>query len=216
MLKPLSLMSVVIIAALICFIILTFFAISFLKQISSTVKKLEGSLSELDKFLNETLNTISPAIKNLELLEAQITEAVKELNECSKKISKNIEPLLIETQKTIVSYRELAQTMQGTIDKDVNVLIIEIQQFAKQLQSLALNIEQKLDATQELVEATRLAGKKAKLITQITTEALSGLAVQIASIATGVRTSLDFLSKNLITKGGDNSCVVKTNSLPEP
>ena len=214
MFKPLSLMSVIIIAALVCFIILTFFAISFLKRMTSTVQKLEGTLSELDKFLNETLNTISPAIKNLEVLETQITEAVKELNECTKKINSNIEPLLVETKNAIVSYRQLAQTMQGTIDKDVSTLFVEMQQFAKQLQSLAVNIEEKINATQELVEATRLAGRKAKVITQVTTEALSGLAVQIASVAAGIRTSLDFLSKNFI-KGGDNSCVVKTNSLPE-
>jgi len=192
MFKPLSLMSIIIIAALICFIILTFFAISFLKQTSSTVQKLEGTLSELDKFLNEILNTISPTIKNLEVLEAQITEAVKELNECTKKINSNIEPLLVETKNAIVSYRQLAQTMQGTIDKDVSTLFIEMQQFAKQLQSLAVNIEEKINATQELFEATRLAGRKAKVITQVTTEALSGLAVQVASMAAGIRTSLDF------------------------
>ena len=180
------------------FVFLSIYLVRLSKSVQDTLKSLDKILFESQTAVDETLTRFNPVVSKLSELEDTAQGTLGEINQRLALIEKELTPLLEELKNTAKAYQDLGRTFE----KDLPPILDNIHQISGDIKEFTNDIKVKVQQTQDFFEAVREAGETVRFATDIGRSGLSGLAVQVASMTTGIKTSLEFLSKNLRFRGG--------------
>ncbi|MEF3168980.1 MAG: DUF948 domain-containing protein [Deltaproteobacteria bacterium] len=159
---------------------------------------LESGKTALDSSIREIL----PAIQSLAELEKQTRETVSELEDRLSIIEDEVAPLLRHLRETVDTYQALGASIERRIEMDIPPILENISRISADMSALSADVRTKLRQTDELFHAIGEAGQTVHAASTVARKGLMGLAIQIASMATGMKTSLEFVAENISRKGG--------------
>lgn len=177
---------------------LVIYLVRLSKSVQGTLESLDEALFKSQAAIDDTLAQFNPVVSKLSELEDTAQATLSEINQRLALIENELTPLLVELKDTAKAYQDLGRTFE----KDLPPILDNVHQITGDIQELTGDIKVKVQQTQDFFEAARETGETVRVATDIARSGLSGLAVQVASIATGIKTSLEFLSENLRFKGG--------------
>ena len=180
------------------FVFLVIYLVRLSKSAQSTLRSLDEALFKSQAAIDDILAQFNPVVSKLSELEDTAQGTLNEINQRLALIENELTPLLVELKDTAKAYQDLGRTFE----KDLPPILDNVHQITGDIQELTGDIKVKVQQTQDFFEAARETGETVRVATDIARSGLSGLAVQVASIATGIKTSLEFLSENLRFKGG--------------
>jgi uncharacterized protein YoxC len=192
-----SSLALLVIAA--AFVFLVIYLVRLSKSIQGTLKGLDDALLGSRTAIDDILAQFNPVVSKLSELEDTAHGTLSEINQRMAMIENELTLLLEELKNTAKAYQDLGRTFE----KDLPTILDNVNQISGDIQDLTGDIKVKVQQTQDFFEAAREAGETVRIATGIGKSGLSGLAVQVASMATGIKTSLDFLFENLRFKGGN-------------
>lgn len=181
------------------FVFLVIYLVRLSKSIQGTLKGLDDALLRSRTAIDDILDQFNPLVSKLSELEDTAQGTLSEINQRMTLIENELTPLLKELKNITKVYQDLGRTFE----KDLPPILDHIHQISGDIQELTGDIKVKVQQTQDFFEAARETGKTIRVATDIARSGLSGLAVQVASMAIGIKTSLEFLSENLRFKGGN-------------
>ncbi|MBW1925617.1 MAG: DUF948 domain-containing protein [Deltaproteobacteria bacterium] len=196
---PSIIYSLAFLAVAAAFVFLVIYLIRLSKNIQGTLRGFDEALLKSQAAVDNTLAQFNPVVSELSELEDTARETLKEINQRLALVENELTPLLEELKNTAKAYQDLGKTFE----RDLPPILDNIHQISRNIQDLTGDIKVKVQQTQDFFEAAREAGETVRIATDIGRSGLSGLAVQMASMATGIKTSLEFLSENLKLKGGN-------------
>ncbi|MEA1992005.1 MAG: DUF948 domain-containing protein [Thermodesulfobacteriota bacterium] len=180
------------------FVFLVIYLVRLSKSVQGTLESLDEALFKSQAAIDDTLAQFNPVVSKLSELEDTAQATLSEINQRLALIENELMPLLVELKDTAKAYQDLGRTFE----KDLPPILDNVHQITGDIQDLTGDIKVKVQQTQDFFEAARETGETVRVATDIARSGLSGLAVQVASIATGIKTSLEFLSENIRFKGG--------------
>jgi len=186
----------------VAFVFLAVYLARLSNNVQITLRNLDEALSGSRVAIDSTLAQIKPVLSRLTEVEDTTQETLTGINQRLSLIETELVPLLKEFRNTAQAYRGLERVLEESLVKEVHPVLGNAYQITDNLQDLTDNLKNKVQQTQNFFEAAREAGETIQAVTEVTRSGLSGLAVQVASLAVGIKTSLEFLSENLIYKGG--------------
>ncbi len=179
------------------FVFLVIYLVRLSKSIRTTLENLDETLSHSRKAVDSTLAQLSPVVSGLTELEKSVQETLGETNRRLALIEKELTPLLEELKNTA----QVCQGLGRTLEKDIPPILDDVHQITGGVRDITGDIKIKVRQTQDFFNAAREAGETFRVASNVSRAGLSGLAVQVASMAAGIKTSLEFLSDNLTSKG---------------
>jgi uncharacterized protein YoxC len=182
----------------VAFVFLVIYLVRLSKSIQGTLRSLDETLFKSQATIDDTLAQFNPVVSKLSELEDTAQGTLSEINQRLALIENELTPLLEELKNTAKAYQDLGRTFE----KDLPPILGNVRQISGDIQDLTGDIKVKVQQTQDFFEAARETGETVRVATDIAKSGLSGLAVQVASMATGIKTSLEFLSENFRFKGG--------------
>ncbi|MCW7073562.1 MAG: DUF948 domain-containing protein [Methanophagales archaeon] len=196
---PSIIYSLAFLAVAAAFVFLVIYLIRLSKNIQGTLRGFDEALLKSQAAVDNTLAQFNPVVSELSELEDTARETLKEINQRLALVENELTPLLEELKNTAKAYQDLGKTFE----RDLPPILDNVHQISRNIQDLTGDIKVKVQQTRDFFEAAREAGETVRIATDIGRSGLSGLAVQMASMATGIKTSLEFLSENLKLKGGN-------------
>jgi uncharacterized protein YoxC len=191
--------SLAFLAIAVVFVFLVIYLVRLSKSIQGTLSSLDEALFKSRAAIDNTLAQFGPVVSKLSELEDTAQGTLSEINQRMALIENELTPLLEELKNTAKAYQDLGRTFE----KDLPPILDNVHQISGDIQDLTGDIKVKVQQTQDFFEAAREAGETVRVATDIARSGLSGLAVQVASMTAGIKTSLEFLSENLRFKGGN-------------
>jgi uncharacterized protein YoxC len=182
----------------VAFVFLVIYLVRLSRSAQDTLEGLDEALFKSQAAIDDILAQFNPVVSKLSELEDTAQETLSEINHRLVLIENELKPLLEELRNTAKAYQDLGRVFE----KDIPPILDNVHQITGDIQKMTGDIKVKVQQTQDFFEAAREAGQTVRVATDIARSGLSGLAVQVASIATGMKTSLEFLSENLRFKGG--------------
>lgn len=195
--------------ALACIGVIGFLVIFYMlvKSVSATMRRLNRTMNRVDGALREveeTLKGLDPVVKGLADLERSAVRGLDEIADLAGRMGQKIEPVIDELAATARAFQELERSIQARMDQDVPPVLHETRDTVANVKDITSDIKMKIEATDELFEAVRETSHTVRTVSGILRSGLTGLAVQVASMAVGARKSLEYVSENLYTKGGES------------
>lgn len=184
------------------FIVLVVYLVGLIKRIQQTVTRLDETLSAGKAAIETVVSQAGPVLSGLSALEKATEEAVRDLQTRVSLVERELVPLLNELRAAADAYRSLGRSLEHKVEQELPVLMEMTQQITRDVAGLTGDIRDKVQKTESLFEAARDTGRTVRVVTDLVGTGLTGLAVQIAGMATGLRTSLEFLSENLTKREG--------------
>jgi uncharacterized protein YoxC len=172
-------------AIAIAFIALVVLQTRLNKKLHLSLMNMDDTLSEGKLILEQSAQGFGNTLKSFEELESVTSETLKGIQQRISIVDEQIIPLFLDLQKAAQTYDALG----------------------RELHSLSVNVNEKMKTTESLFVAVKDAGDTVKDVTDITRPAIYELAVQVSSMAKGIKAALEVISNNLLIKGG------KTNEL---
>jgi uncharacterized protein YoxC len=191
--------SLAFIAIAVVFVFLVIYLVRLSKSIQGTLSRLDEALFKSRAAIDNTLAQFGPVVSKLSELEGTAQGTLSEINQRMALIENELTPLLEELKNTAKAYQDLGRTFE----KDLPPILDNVHRISGDIRDLTGDIKVKVQQTQDFFEAAREAGETVRIATGIGKLGLSGLAVQVASMAIGIKTSLEFLTENLRFKGGN-------------
>ena len=186
----------------VAFVFLAVYLAKLSNNAQITLRNLDKALSDSKAAVDGTLVQIKPVVSRLMEVEDTAQETLAGINQRMSLIETELVPLLKEFRNTAQAYQGLERVLEENLGKEVHPVLENVYQITDDVQDLTDNLKNRVRQTQNFFEAAREAGETVRVVTEVTRSGLSGLAVQMASLAVGIKTSLEFLSENLIYKGG--------------
>ena len=190
--------SLALLAIATAFVFLAIYLVRLSKSVQDTLESLDEVLFKSQAAIDDTLAQFNPVVSKLSELEDTAQETLSEINQRLALIENELTPLLVELKDTAKAYQDLGRTFE----KDLPPILDNVHQITGDIQDLTGDIKVKVQQTQDFFEAAREVGEAVRVATDIGRSGFSGLAVQVASMTTGIKTSLEFLSENFRFKGG--------------
>ncbi len=195
--------------ALACVGVVAFLVILYMlvRSVSSTMRRLNRTLNRVDGALRgaeEALKGLEPVLSGLADLERSAERSLKEITALAASVEERIAPVIDEMAATARAFQELEKSLQARMDQDVPPVLHETRDTVANVKEITSDIKMKIEATNELFEAVRETSHTVRSVSGILRSGLTGLAVQIASMAVGARKSLEYMSENLYSKGGES------------
>ncbi len=186
----------------ICLVIITFFIILLVLTIVKTLKNLNKTI----KLTNEKIHKLDPVIEGINKLENKADETLTLLDFQLEKIQIDVSRLVNEIIETLDHYKTLEKSLEKKINYQVPPILDGTKELITEVNEMARDIESKIKATDNLFKTIGEAGQTVKMVNGIVKGGLTGLAIQIASMAVGVKKSLEYVSENIHTnKGGEKN-----------
>ncbi len=177
----------------VAFVFIAVYLVRLSNTVQTTLRRLDETLSDSRVAMDSVLAQVKPVLSRLTELEDTTQETLTGINQRLSSIETELVPLLKEFRGTVQAYQGLG--------KEAYPVLKNVYQITDDAQDITCSLKTRVEQTQNFFEAVREAGETVQTVTEVTRSGLSGLAVQVASMAVGLKTSLEFLSENLI-KGG--------------
>ncbi len=191
-------------------LVLVVIAFYFAKLVKGVLQALSTVNSTADS-VNEVIKEIKPAVEKVQELEETLKITLEETGNHVQQLQSDASRLMDVLAETALSYKNLEATLEERLENEVPPILVETRELVTGAKEITVDIQDKIKATDNLFEAVNEAGQTVKMATGIVKGGLTGLAVQLASMAVGARTSLEYLSQNMSTnkdgntKGGDRN-----------
>ncbi len=183
------------------FVAAALYLIIFLKRVQATLQQIDLTLSTTRQTLSDFNQQVSLVVSKIGNLEVAARDIISDTKSKLEVIDREMVPLVRELKNTARAYRELEGLLEKKVDQDLSPLVRDTREIASEVKQVAGNIKKRVRQTEGIFEAAEETGKTLKVASGIVRAGLTGLAIQVASIATGMKSSLEFLSENLIVKG---------------
>ncbi len=193
---------IVLALAAISFVILVIYIIKLTKRVQQTLKVVDEAVNSGRAGMDKILEQIEPVISNLSQLEETTRELLAGMDGRISRLEGEVVPLLQDLRETAKAYQRLEEGLEKRIEQDVPPLLEDVHNITGDIKELTGDIKDKVEQSKALFDAVKETGETMRVVTGIVRSGLSGLAVQLASMAVGARASLEFLADNLTTKGG--------------
>jgi uncharacterized protein YoxC len=184
------------------FVVFVVYFIWLTRRIHQTVTRLDETLSAGKVAIETVVSQAGPVLSGLTALEKAAEEAVRDVQTRLPLVERELVPLLNELRAAAEAYRSLGRSVEQRFEREIPVLMERTQQISRDVAGLTGDIRDKVQKTEDFFEAARDTGRTVRVVTDLVGTGLTGLAVQIAGMATGLRTSLEFLSENLAKREG--------------
>ena len=187
--------------------IFTFFFVKLIRGILQTLDRVNNTADSVNNIL---INQVQPTLEGFKRLEDILEETIMETRGHVENLQADTAKLMDVLTTTLSSYGELEKTLQDRLEKEVPPILDETRGLVTGARQITDDIQEKIKATDNLFQAVSEAGQTVKLATGIVRGGLTGLAIQLGSMAVGARTSLEYLSENItkkdtLVKGGDSN-----------
>ena len=186
--------------------VLIIFFVKLVRGVLETLARLNSTADSVNKLLDE----IRPAARGLKELEDTVNSTLSEASFHVGKLQEDASNLMEVLTRTAVSYQSLEEALQARLDQELPPILVETKELVTGAKEVTVDIQEKIKATDNLFEAVNDAGQTVRMATGIVSGGLTGLAVQLASMAVGARKSLEYVTQNIHirnsdTKGGDSN-----------
>lgn len=188
--------------ATVSFVFLVIYIIKLVKSVQQTLKVVDEAVSGGQAGIDKILGQVEPVMTNLSQLEEITKELISGLDGRISRLEDEVIPLLQDLRETARAYQRLEESLERRIEQDVPPLLEDVHDITGDIKELTSDVKGKVEQSKALFDAIRETGETMRVVTGIVRSGLSGLAVQLASMAVGARASLEFIADNLTTKGG--------------
>lgn len=184
------------------FAVLTVYLIGFVKRSHRTMERVDEAVVAAKAALENTSREIDRVLTRLPEVEAEVQTTLRDVRERLAFMGAQIGPLAEDLRAAARSCQDLARTIEKRIDQDLPPILEDVRGITDQAEKLTAQVNEKIRDTQDFFEAARETGETVRLASGLLREGLTGVAVQAASMTVGIKTSLEVLSKNIMSKGG--------------
>ncbi len=183
----------------VCLVVVT---VCFVMLVSS----LRTSLARLRKTLdvvNERAHQLEPVLDGVARIEENLNEAIVDAQVYLERLQGDASKVLSEAAVTLGRLQQLQRVLEERLDKDVPPILEETKEVVSGVNDITRDVQKKVKAADELFEAIEETGETVRMVTGIMRGGFTGLAVQLASLAVGMKASLEYVADN-IHKGGED------------
>ncbi|OCC16196.1 hypothetical protein DBT_0013 [Dissulfuribacter thermophilus] len=185
---------------LIAFIVLVAFLIFAIIKVKNFLENAQLALNKVTDILDDARSEVKSLTDKAENLLDTINNEISTLEKRIDIIQTEISGTIQEVNLTLQSSRELEKTVQETV-KGLEPILSNAQNITKDLELLSYDIRKKVGQTSDFFNAAEDAAKTVRSVTGIVRSGLSGVAIEVASLATGAKATIQYLTKK-IEKGG--------------
>jgi len=191
----------------VAFFLASFFFILLVFKIRAFLEDAQGTLRKVTETLDEANHTVqSVSLKGEEVL-SNLNQTLTAMNERLDRLENEVVDTLHKVNTTLDAACGLESTVEETINKTINKIdpIIEsTKSVARDLEFVGNDIRRKVDQTSNFFDAAEEAATTARSVTEMVRSGVLGAAVEVVSLAAGVKTSIEYLAKRL-EQGGTKS-----------
>ncbi len=182
-----------------CLVVVTICIVMLVLSVRSFLSKLRKSLD----FVDRRIQQMEPILDGVAKVEENINDMIGDAQEYLEKLQGDASKVMSEAAETIGRLRQIEQVLEERLDKDVPPILEETKELVSGVNEITRDVQRKVKAADELFEAIEETGETVRMVTGIVRGGFTGLAVQLASLAVGMKASLEYVADN-IHKGGDD------------
>ncbi len=182
-----------------CLVILTVCFVMLVASVRSTLRRVNKSLELVD----DRIRQLQPVLDGVKELEDNLNEVITDAQVHLEGLQQNVSKVMAEVSDALAQLKNIEAVVDESLRKDVPPLLDETKELVSGVNEITSDIQQKIRATDQLFTAIDEAGQTVRMVTGIVKGGLTGLAVQLASLAVGMKTSIEYVTDN-IHKGGDD------------
>ncbi len=182
-----------------CLVILTVCFVMLVASVRSTLRRVNKSLELVD----DRIRQLQPVLDGVKELEDNLNEVITDAQVHLEGLQQNANKVMAEVSDALAQLKNIEAVVDESLRKDVPPLLDETKELVSGVNEITSDIQQKIKATDQLFTAIDEAGQTVRMVTGIVKGGLTGLAVQLASLAVGMKTSIEYVTDN-IHKGGDD------------
>jgi len=175
-----------------------------LQDVSTIVSDLDVELKPVISSAQESLDRLAALSKKSERLVEEVGALPPTVKELALTFKDILRDLSGDLKETLVKGQNLIEEAQKRLSGEVPELLQEVDRLAEELNAIVADVHQKLAKTDELFKTVEEAGRASKLVARIISKNIAEAAVEVAAVATGLRTTLKVLREKL-TLGGDRN-----------
>ncbi len=172
----------------------------FLRRLHTTLDHLDSTMAQGRSAVENLEGEVQAALRTLVEAEKRAGELMENLETRLDHIEAALVPTVEEIGKTARAYRGLEQELEQRVQSEVPILLADLKRISGDISEISGEILKRIDQTKELFQAVEESGRTVKAATRVARSGLTGLAIQVASMAVGVKSSLEYVSENLIKK----------------
>jgi uncharacterized protein YoxC len=173
--------------------------VEFLASLKNNITELQTSVVSSLKNIEGLITKIEPVIVSLESVEKNVNTTLIDIQ--SK--TENIKPLLIEVTNVSKTYNDLGRNINNNLNSQLPQILTNANNVTKDINDMSLFIKHKVSDTEEIFDEANKRALHIIKLSDTVIQSLQGLAIQVSSMATGLKGSLEFLTETIFNnKGG--------------
>ncbi len=173
----------------------------FLQRLSGTLQRLEETMAAGRRVVEELEGEVRGSLQGLTEVEKGANALLEDLGRRLEQLTGVLVPAVEEVSRTAAAYRSLEEELERRVHGEVVVILEEVKRVSGDLHRISGEILKRIDQTKELFQAVEESGRTVRSVTRVARSGLAGLAVQVASMAVGVKSSLEYVTENFMKKG---------------
>ncbi len=183
----------------VCLVVVSICFVMLVAAVRTTLKKVDRSLTLVDKRIHQ----LEPILDGAARIEDNLNEIMREGQVYLERLQHEAGKVMAEITDTLGRLKSLEEILETRLEQDVPPILNETKQLVNGINEITHDVQEKIKAADELFQAVDEAGHTVRMVTGIIKGGLTGLAVQVASLAVGMKASIEYVTEN-IHKGGDN------------
>jgi ABC-type transporter Mla subunit MlaD len=129
-----------------------------------------------------------------------IKRAVDTLSQAQSTLLPQVQSTMAALEKAAEAHTRLAVSIESMVSEEFPPVIRNIDRVSSDLGDLTSDIKDKIRQTQGLFDAAMDTCETVMAVSGVARSGLTGLAAQISGITTGIKASVEFLTRNFIKK----------------
>jgi len=182
-----------------CMVVLSICFVFLISAIRSTLKRVNRSLDVVD----ERVRQLAPVLDGVSKVEENLNEMLSDIQIYIERLQKDASRVMSEAAEALERLRQIETSVEQRLDDDVPPILKETKELVSGVNEITNDVQTKIRAADELFEAIDEAGKTVRMVTGIVRGGFTGLAVQLASLAVGMKASIEYVTENM-QKGGED------------
>lgn len=129
-----------------------------------------------------------------------IKKVVDTISQIQSTLLPQVQSTMAAIQKAVDAHTKLTESIESMLNNELSSVIKNIDRISSDLHDITDDIKGKLKQTQGLFDTAIETCETATAILGVARSSLTGLAAHISGVTTGIKTSIEFLTKNFIKK----------------
>ncbi len=172
----------------------------FLRRFSVTLSGLEETLQTGKEVVESLEGDVRQAVAGLVAVEKEAQQLLSNVDARVADLTSALVPAVEEVSRVAGAYTELERVLEERLEKEIPVVLEDFREITSDVRQISAEILERIDQTKELFRAVEESGRTVRSVTKVARSGLTGLAIQVASMAVGMKSSLEYVSENLVRK----------------